>query len=84
MSLSADALKYVVDMSESRMPRASAWPAAKGSVCKGQSKLCSIPKMYYVKMQVYLVKFNVFHVKLVIVEEPDIGCLKHRESLCRG
>ena len=41
MSLSADALKYVVDMSESRMPRASAWPAAKGSVCIGQSKLCS-------------------------------------------
>ena len=34
MSLSADALKYVVDMRESRMPLASACPAAKGSVCE--------------------------------------------------
>ena len=24
----------------------------------------------------YLVKFNIFHVQFVIVEEPDVGCLK--------
>ena len=34
MSLSAEALKYVVDMSESRMPLANACPAAKGNVCE--------------------------------------------------
>ena len=40
-----------------------------------------ITKIYFVKIYAYLVKFNVFHVKLVVVEEPDIGCLKRRIPL---
>ena len=73
-------MKYVVDMSESRMPLASACPAAKGSVCKKDNYrviyfiICVHDVIH--RLSDYLVQFNIFNMKFVVVEEPDVGCLK--------
>ena len=49
INLNADALKYVVDIKESKMPRATAIPAAKGNVWMKHTKIAHSSCWYLLK-----------------------------------